>query len=157
MNQPWNYMYSPSRSPLPPPSPPDSSGSSQCTRPSTCLMHPTWAGDLNNRRDREQVQETVPTWSQRGLFQTTHPSRYHCRRLILPSLLSICNARNCKACLHFCSCLGQRGRVNAGELVHLWKDPGVRVLATVGAETLCTEGEGAHGKVNASSSSKVKV
>ena len=33
MNQPWNYMYSPSRSPLPPPSPPDSSGSSQCTRP----------------------------------------------------------------------------------------------------------------------------
>ena len=33
----WNshgfYMCSPSRSPLPPPSPPDSSGSSQCTRP----------------------------------------------------------------------------------------------------------------------------
>ena len=33
MNQPWIYMYSPSRSPLPPPSPPSSSGSSQCTRP----------------------------------------------------------------------------------------------------------------------------
>ena len=33
MNQPWSYMYSPSRSPLPLPSPPDSSGSSQCTRP----------------------------------------------------------------------------------------------------------------------------
>ena len=33
MNQPWSHMYSPSRSPLPPPSPPDSSGSSQCTRP----------------------------------------------------------------------------------------------------------------------------
>ena len=32
MNQPWIYMYSPSRSPLPPPSPPDPSGSSQCTR-----------------------------------------------------------------------------------------------------------------------------
>ena len=44
MNQPWIYVCSPSRSPLPPPSPPDSSGSSQCTR--TCLMHPTWAGDL---------------------------------------------------------------------------------------------------------------
>ena len=29
MNQPWSYMYSPSLSPLPPPSPPDSSGSSQ--------------------------------------------------------------------------------------------------------------------------------
>ena len=33
MNQPWSYMYSSSQSPLPPPSPPDSSGSSQCTRP----------------------------------------------------------------------------------------------------------------------------
>ena len=33
MNQPRIYMYSPSRSPLPPPSPPDPSGSSQCTRP----------------------------------------------------------------------------------------------------------------------------
>ena len=33
MNQPWIYMYSPSQSPLPPPSLPDSSGSSQCTRP----------------------------------------------------------------------------------------------------------------------------
>ena len=33
MNQPWSYMYSPSRSPLPPPSPPDPSGSSQSTRP----------------------------------------------------------------------------------------------------------------------------
>ena len=32
MNEPWIYMYSPSRSPLPPPSPPDPSGSSQCTR-----------------------------------------------------------------------------------------------------------------------------
>ena len=33
VNQPWTYLYSPSRSPLPPPSPPNSSGSSQCTRP----------------------------------------------------------------------------------------------------------------------------
>ena len=32
MNQPWSYMYSPSRSHLPPPSLPDPSGSSQCTR-----------------------------------------------------------------------------------------------------------------------------
>ena len=29
MNQPWVYMCSPSRSPLPPPSPPDPSRSSQ--------------------------------------------------------------------------------------------------------------------------------
>ena len=33
MNQPWIYMCSPSRSPLPPTSPPDPSGSSQCTSP----------------------------------------------------------------------------------------------------------------------------
>ena len=33
MSQPWIYMCSPVRSPLPPPSPPDPSGSSQCTRP----------------------------------------------------------------------------------------------------------------------------
>ena len=32
MTQPWVYMCSPSRSPLPPPSPPDPSRSSQCTR-----------------------------------------------------------------------------------------------------------------------------
>ena len=33
MNQPWIYMYSPSRSPLPPPSLSSPSGSSQCTSP----------------------------------------------------------------------------------------------------------------------------
>ena len=33
MNQLWIYMYSPSRSPFPPPSPPDPSGSSEVTRP----------------------------------------------------------------------------------------------------------------------------
>ena len=32
MKQPWVYMCSPSRSPLPPPSLPDPSRSSQCTR-----------------------------------------------------------------------------------------------------------------------------
>ena len=31
MNQPWSHMCSPSRSPLPPPFPPNSSGTSQCT------------------------------------------------------------------------------------------------------------------------------
>ena len=46
--------------------------------------------------------------------------------------------------------------MNARGLVHSWKDPDVRVLATVGAETLCTEGEGPHGTVNTSSSSKGK-
>ena len=33
INQPWIYMCSPSRSPLPPPSPSHPSGSSQCTSP----------------------------------------------------------------------------------------------------------------------------
>ena len=33
MNQPWIYMCSPSRSSLPPPSPPHPSGSSECTSP----------------------------------------------------------------------------------------------------------------------------
>ena len=39
MNQPWIYMYSPSRSPLPPLGLPSAAGLS------TCLMHPTWTGD----------------------------------------------------------------------------------------------------------------
>ena len=38
MNQPWIYKYSPSRSPLPPPSPPDYSGSSQCEHLSMYLL-----------------------------------------------------------------------------------------------------------------------
>ena len=38
MKQPWVYICSPSQSPLPPPSPPDPSRSSQCTR-SECLSH----------------------------------------------------------------------------------------------------------------------
>ena len=33
MNQPWVYLYSPSGTPLPPPSPSHPSGSSQCTSP----------------------------------------------------------------------------------------------------------------------------
>ena len=45
MNQPWIYMYSPSRSPLPPPSPPNPSGSSQCTRPEH-LSHASSLGVL---------------------------------------------------------------------------------------------------------------
>ena len=39
MNQPWSYMSSPSRSPLPPPSPPDSSGSSQARALVPCIPH----------------------------------------------------------------------------------------------------------------------
>ena len=46
MNQPWIYMYSPSRSPLPPPSPLGPSRSSQCTR-SERLSHAS--------KDREKI------------------------------------------------------------------------------------------------------
>ena len=46
MNQPWIYMYSPSWSPLPPPSLPDPSGSSQCTR-SKHLSHASNLGWLS--------------------------------------------------------------------------------------------------------------
>ena len=42
MNQPWIYMYSPSRYPLPTPSPSHPSGSSQCTSPE----HPSHASNL---------------------------------------------------------------------------------------------------------------
>ena len=45
MNQPWIYVYSPSRCPLPPPSLPDPSGSSQCTRPEH-LSHASNLGSL---------------------------------------------------------------------------------------------------------------
>ena len=40
MNQPWIYMCSPSRSPLPPPSPSHPSGSFQCTSPAlvSCIQ-----------------------------------------------------------------------------------------------------------------------
>ena len=41
-NQPWIYMCSPSQPPLPPPSLPDPSGSSQCTRPE----HLSYASNL---------------------------------------------------------------------------------------------------------------
>ena len=38
MNVPWVYMYSPSWTPLPPPTPSHPSGSSQCSSPE----HPVW-------------------------------------------------------------------------------------------------------------------
>ena len=44
MNQRWIYMYSPSRYPLPPPFYPIPLGLPSAPGPSTCLMHPTWAG-----------------------------------------------------------------------------------------------------------------
>ena len=60
MNQPWSYMYSPSRSPLPPPSPPDSSGSSQCTRPEH-LSHASHITSFNCCLQFSSVAQLCPT------------------------------------------------------------------------------------------------
>ena len=56
MNQPWIYMYSPSRSPLPPPSPPDPSGSSQCTR----SKHLSHASNLDAFQIQGVITSTYP-------------------------------------------------------------------------------------------------
>ena len=50
MNQPWSYMHSPSRSPSHLPLPPIPLGLPSAPGPSTCLMHPIWAGDLFHPR-----------------------------------------------------------------------------------------------------------
>ena len=54
-NQPWFYMYSPSRSPLPPPSLPDPSGSSQSTR-SKHLSHASNLGWSTPVLDKNSYQ-----------------------------------------------------------------------------------------------------
>ena len=50
MNQPWSYMYSPSRSPLHLPLHLIPLGLPSAPGLSTCLTHPTWAGDLLHYR-----------------------------------------------------------------------------------------------------------
>ena len=65
MNQPWIYMYSPSRSPLPPPSLPNSSGSSQCTRPE----HVSHASNLGWGSVSLQIIYTFRCCS----LETSHP------------------------------------------------------------------------------------
>ena len=52
MKQPWVYMCSPSRSPLPLPSPPDPSRSSQCTR-SERLSHASNLGNTKHLKGSE--------------------------------------------------------------------------------------------------------
>ena len=51
MNQPWIYMYSPSRSPSHLPLHPIPLGLPSAPAQSTCLMHPAWAGDLLHPRE----------------------------------------------------------------------------------------------------------
>ena len=65
MNQPWIYMCSPSRSPLPPPSPSHPSGSSQCTRPE----HLSHASNLGWRSVSPQIIYMFRCCS----LETSHP------------------------------------------------------------------------------------
>ena len=69
MKQPWVYMCSPSRSPLPPPSPPAPSRSSQCTR-SESLSHASnlrvpW---IAKRSNQSILKEINPEFSLEGLM-----------------------------------------------------------------------------------------
>ena len=84
MNQPWIYMYSPSRSPLPPPSPPDPSGSAQCTRPEH-LSHASNLGWWS-------VSPLIVYLFQFYSLRTSHPR-------LLPLSPKVCSVY---LCLFFC-------------------------------------------------------
>ena len=79
-NQPWFHTYSSSRSPLPPPSPPDPSGSSQCTR-SEHLSH---ASNLGWRSVSPQIIYMFRCFS----LETSHPR-------LLPQSPKVCSVHLC--------------------------------------------------------------
>ena len=82
--QPWIYMCSPSRSPLPPPSPSHPSGSSQCTSPEhlSNASNPGWWS----------VSPLIVFLFQCCSLRTSHPR-------LLPQSLKVCSAH---LCLFFC-------------------------------------------------------
>ena len=84
MNQPWIYMCSPSRSPLPPPSPSHPSGSSQCTSPE----HLSYASNLG----WWSVSPLIVYLFQCYSLSTSHPR-------LLPQILKVCSVH---LCLFFC-------------------------------------------------------
>ena len=84
MNQPWIYMYSPSWSPLPPPSPPHPSGSSQWTRPD----HLSHASNLGWWSVSPLIVYVFQCYS----LRTSHPR-------LLPQSLKVCSVH---LCLFFC-------------------------------------------------------
>ena len=84
MNQPWIYMCSPSQSPLPPPSPSDPSGSSQCTSPEH-LSHASNLGWWS-------VSPLIVYFFQCYSLRTSHPR-------LLPQSLKDCSVH---LCLFFC-------------------------------------------------------
>ena len=84
MNQPWVYMYSPTRSPLPPPAPPDPSRSSQCTSPE----HLSHASNL----DWRSVSHLIVYMFQCYSLRSSHPR-------LFPQSPKFCSIH---LCLFFC-------------------------------------------------------
>ena len=84
MNQPWTYMCSPSRSPLPPSSPPNPSGSSQCTSPE----HLSHASNLGWWSVSPLIVYLLQCYS----LRTSHPR-------LLPQSPKVCSVH---LCLFFC-------------------------------------------------------
>ena len=84
MNQPWIYMGSPSRSPLPPPSTSHPSGSSQCISPEH-LSHASNLGWWS-------VSPLIVYLFQCCSLWTSHPR-------LLPQCLKVCSVH---LCLFFC-------------------------------------------------------
>ena len=80
MNQPWIYMCSPSRSPLPPPSPSHPSGSSQCTSPE----HLSHASNLGWR----SVSHLIVYMFQCCSLRSSHPR-------LLPQSPKVCSVHLC--------------------------------------------------------------
>ena len=84
MNQPWIYMCSPFRSPLPPPSPSHPSGSSQCTSPE----HLSHASNLG----WQSVSHLIIYMFQCYSLRSSHPC-------LLPQSRKACSIH---LCLFFC-------------------------------------------------------
>ena len=116
MNQPWVYIFSPSRTPLPPPSPSYSSGSSQLTIPE----HPVpWIEPgltIYFTYDNIQVSmlfsqiippQPSPTESERLFFTSVslllsciqghhyHLSKFHQFSSVTQSCLTLCDPMRC--------------------------------------------------------------
>ena len=81
MNHPWIYMCSPSRAPLPPPSPPVPSRSSQCTR-SERLSHASnlgwWSGSSVHGILQARTLERVAMPSSRRSSQPRDRTQVSC-------------------------------------------------------------------------------
>ena len=82
MNQPWIYMCSPFRSPLPPPSPSNPSGSSQCTSPEH-LSHASNLGWWSVSPLRVYLFQCCS-------FRISHPR-------LLPQGLKVCSIHCCQS------------------------------------------------------------